>query len=107
MSPSSPASWGALQGSVKSTRPRHIEKCQQRRRSSVIGQAVYFGFQKYYESTGDDVLMIHSHKFLSKASNNEKDFLVFNLNKGKDYFKVKNKCQIQFMGKEVSFSLKK
>ena len=44
MSPSSPASWGALQGSVKSARPEHIEKCQQRRRSSVIGQAAYFGF---------------------------------------------------------------
>ena len=33
MSPSSPASWGALQGSVKSARPEHIEKCQQRCRS--------------------------------------------------------------------------
>ena len=35
MSPSIPASWGALQGSVKSARPEHIEKCQQRCRSSV------------------------------------------------------------------------
>ena len=41
MSPSSPASWGALQGSVKSARPEHIEKCQQRCRSSVTKSPVY------------------------------------------------------------------
>ena len=41
MSPSSPASWGALQGSVKSARPEHIKKWQQRCRSSVTKSPVY------------------------------------------------------------------
>ena len=42
MSPtSSPASWGALQSSDKSARPEHIEKCQQRCRSSVTTSLVY------------------------------------------------------------------
>ena len=64
------------------TVPKHLDKV----RGDIAEQAVYFGFKKYYESTGDDVLIIHSHKFLNKAGNNEKDFIVFNLNKGEEYF---------------------
>ena len=60
---------------------KHLDKV----RGDIAERTVYYGFKEYFESTGDDVLIIHSHKFLNKASTNEKDFIVFNLSKGKDF----------------------
>ena len=57
---------------------KHLDKV----RGDVAERTVYFAFKKYFESTGDDVLVIHSHKFLKKETNNEKDFIVFNLSIG-------------------------
>ena len=46
---------------------------------------VFHALKKYFTANGDDVLIIHSHKFLdadNKGSNHEKDFVVYNLTKG-------------------------
>ena len=58
------------------------EKHLDRVRGDIAERAMFFALQEYYKLTGDDVLIIHSHKFLNKASNNEKDFIVVNLTKG-------------------------
>ena len=62
-----------------------VNKYLDKVRGDIAERTVYYGFKEYFESTGDDVLIIHSHKFLNKASTNEKDFIVFNLSKGKDF----------------------
>ena len=51
-------------------------------RGDIAERSMFFQLEKYYKSTGDDVLIIHSHKFLNKETNNEKDFIVLNLTKG-------------------------
>ena len=51
-------------------------------RGDIAERSMFFQLEKYYKSTGDDVLIIHSHKFLNKEGNNEKDFIVLNLTKG-------------------------
>ena len=43
-------------------------------------RVAFESLKKYYEKTGDDVIVVHSHLFLADA--NEKDFVVFNLSKG-------------------------
>ena len=49
---------------------------------------MFHALKQYFEKTGDDVLIIHSHKFLhkdtttNKQTNNEKDFIVVNVSKG-------------------------
>ena len=51
---------------------------------AVTGQhaerIMFYALKKYFESTKDDVVVLHSHKFLQ--SSNEKDFVVINLSKG-------------------------
>ena len=58
---------------------KHLEKV----RGDIAEQIMYFGLKEHYKTTGQDVLIIHSHKYLSKASKYEKDFIVFNLSIGK------------------------
>ena len=49
---------------------------------------MFHALKQYFEKTGDDVLIIHSHKFFhkdtktNKQTNNEKDFIVVNVSKG-------------------------
>ena len=43
---------------------------------------VYKKLKLYFEGNKDDVLILHSHKFLNDESNNEKDFILLNLSKG-------------------------
>ena len=50
---------------------------------------VFYALKRYFKTTGDDVLIIHSHKFFhnssnnnEKPTNNEKDFIIVNLSKG-------------------------
>ena len=62
--------------------PKHLDKV----RGDIAESKVYHALNDYFKRTGDDVLIVHSHKFLNKASNNEKDFIVFNLSKGKLVF---------------------
>ena len=52
-------------------------------RGDIAECKFYHALNNYFKRTGDDVLIVHSHKFLNKAGNNEKDFIVFNLSKGK------------------------
>ena len=52
-------------------------------RGDIAERTMYFALKEHYKMTGQDVLIIHSHKFLNKASNNEKDFIIFNLSNGK------------------------
>ena len=49
----------------------------------IAERKVYYALKKYFTLTGDDVLIIHSHKFLQKDTVNEKDFILLNLSKGK------------------------
>ena len=44
---------------------------------------LYFALKDYFSKAGDDVLIVHSHKFLNNTSNKEKDFIILNLTKGK------------------------
>ena len=60
---------------------KHLDKV----RGDIAESKVYHALNDYFKSTGDDVLIVHSHKFLNQTSNNEKDFIVFNLSKGKSY----------------------
>jgi hypothetical protein len=59
--------------------PEHLDRV----RGDIAESKFYHAIKDYFHRTGNDVLIIHSHKFLNKASNNEKDFIVFNLSKGK------------------------
>ena len=60
---------------------KHLDRVK----GDIAENKVYHALNDYFKRTGDDVLIIHSHKFLINASNNEKDFIVFNLSKGKLY----------------------
>ena len=51
-------------------------------RGDVAEQEVFKELQNYFDRTKDDVLVLHSHKFLNDESNNEKDFILLNLSKG-------------------------
>ena len=44
---------------------------------------MFYALEEYYKMEGDDVLVVHSHKFYVENSSNEKDFIVLNLTKGK------------------------
>ena len=61
--------------------PKHLDRV----RGDIAESKVYHALNDYFKRTGDDVLIVHSHKFLNQTSNNEKDFIVFNLSKGKLY----------------------
>ena len=61
----------------------NIPKHSDRVRGDIAENKVYHALNDYFKRTGDDVLIIHSHKFLNQTGNNEKDFIVFNLSKGK------------------------
>ena len=61
--------------------PKHLDRV----RDDIAENKFYHALDDYFKGTGDDVLIIHSHKFLNKSSSNEKDFIVFNLSKGKLY----------------------
>ena len=58
--------------------PKHLDRV----RGDIAESKVYHALKDYFKGTGDDVMIVHSHKFLNKVSNNEKDFIVFNLSKG-------------------------
>ena len=51
-------------------------------KGDVAEHEVFNKLQKYFEGKKDDVLILHSHKFLNDESNNEKDFILLNLSKG-------------------------
>ena len=43
---------------------------------------MFEALKKHYEESGDDILIVQSHKFLNSVSSNEKDFLLVNVTKG-------------------------
>ena len=54
-------------------------------RGDMAESKVFHALKKYFTANGDDVLIIHSHKFLdadNNGVNHEKDFVVYNLTKG-------------------------
>ena len=57
---------------------KHVDNA----RGDLAERIMFFALKKYYSDEGDDVAIIHSHKFLNNQSNNEKDFIVINLTKG-------------------------
>ena len=63
-------------------------------RGDTAESKVFHALNKYFTASGDDVLIIHSHKFLdadAKGVNNEKDFVIFNLTKGNS-FEMEKTC---------------
>ena len=58
--------------------PKFLDKV----RGDSAESKVYHALKEYFNANGDDVLIVHSHKFLHKDSNNEKDFILFNLSRG-------------------------
>jgi len=58
-------------------------------KGDIAEKKVFCALKDYFTSTGDDVLIVHSHKFLNKDNQNEKDFIIFNLSKGNDYNFIK------------------
>ena len=51
-------------------------------KGQIAEEEVFKELKEYFEETKDDVLVLHSHKFLDNKSNNEKDFIILNLSKG-------------------------
>ena len=51
-------------------------------RGQIAEQIMFEALKKHYEKSGDDVLIVQSHKFLNSVSSNEKDFLLVNVTKG-------------------------
>ena len=63
-----------------------VEKHQAKVRGDRAEREMFYALQQYYDMKGDDVLVVHSHKFrVNDDSNNEKDFIVLNLTKGRWY----------------------
>ena len=76
----------------------HVKKHLDGVKGDTAERKMFYSLQDYFKKTGDDVLIIHSHKFLSNSSNksknskkgkssnesnnNEKDFIIVNLTKG-------------------------
>ena len=64
----------------------NVKKHQDGVKGDIAESKMFYGLENYFKGTGDDVIIIHSHKFLptkNKSSNNEKDFIIINLSKGK------------------------
>ena len=57
---------------------KHLDQVK----GDLAEKTMFQALEKYYSEEGDDVAIIHSHKFLNSASNNEKDFIVLNHSKG-------------------------
>ena len=51
-------------------------------RGQIAEEEVFKELKDHFDRTKDDVLVLHSHKFLDNNSNNEKDFIILNLSKG-------------------------
>jgi len=51
-------------------------------KGQVTEKVMFKALENHFEKTQDNVIVIHSHKFLENKSNSEKDFIVVNLNKG-------------------------
>ena len=58
------------------------EKNINRVKGDLAERTLFHALKTYFALKGDDAIVIHSHKFLHKESNNEKDFIVLNLSKG-------------------------
>ena len=76
-----PMFYGEIPEAIKLSEVKNI-----RRSDSIKGDiaesTMFHALKKYFTLAGDDVLIVHSHKFLHKASINEKDFIALNLSKG-------------------------
>ena len=57
---------------------KHIDNVK----GDLAERAMFFALEKYFLDEGDDVMVIHSHKFVNSVGNNEKDFIILNLTKG-------------------------
>ena len=62
--------------------PKHLDRV----RGDIAESKVFHALNYYFKRTGDDVLIVHSHKFLNQTSNNEKDFIVFMFYKIRKFF---------------------
>ena len=60
-----------------------VEKHIDNVKGDLAERNMFFALEEYFLDEGDDVLVIHSHKFINSFGNNEKDFIIVNLTKGK------------------------
>ena len=51
-------------------------------RGQIAEQKMFHALKEHFDDNKDDVLIIHSHKFLDGNVHNEKDFVLLNLTKG-------------------------
>ena len=58
-----------------------LKKSHDKIRGDFAERKMFYALKKYFSQTGEDVVIVHSHKFLNQKGNNEKDFIVFNLTK--------------------------
>ena len=76
-----PMFYGEVPEAIKFSEFR-VSKYTDRVKGDFAESIMYYALKEYFGSNGDDVLIVHSHKFLNMAGNNEKDFIVLNLSKG-------------------------
>ena len=76
-----PMFYGEVPEAVKPSEYK-VEKHKDRVKGDIAERKMYYALRDYFKKTGDDVLIVHSHKFLINESNNEKDFIVLNYTKG-------------------------
>ena len=60
-----------------------VEKHMDNVKGDLAERTMFFALEKYFLDEGDDVMTLHSHKFANSVSNNEKDFIIVNLTKGR------------------------
>ena len=79
-----PMFYGVVPQAVKLSEYK-VQKHQDKVKGDIAERKMFYAFQEYYNMAGDDTLVVHSHKFRMDDSNNEKDFIVLNLTKGRWY----------------------
>ena len=79
-----PMFYGVVPQAVKLSEYK-VQKYQDKVKGDIAERKMFYAFQEYYDMAGDDTLVVHSHKFRMDDSNNEKDFIVLNLTKGRWY----------------------
>ena len=69
----------------------------------LVEKFVFNELKKYCGDSKDDVLIVHSHKFLGSSTTKEKDFIILNLSKGYIFIiEVKaNANKFQFAKKQL------
>ena len=76
-----PMFYGEIPEAIKLSEVKNIRRIDSIK-GDIAESTMFHALKKYFTLAGDDVLIVHSHKFLHNASINEKDFIALNLSKG-------------------------